>query len=239
MQKFYFIPYAGAGTTTFNSWKRHFGPEIDFCVIELAGHGKRIMDDFYQDMSELCEDVYAVIQADQERETAPYLLGGHCLGAVAAAETAYLIRKRKAFELPTFLVLSGHGGLQHSRNKEKIASKTRDEIIAVLKKDGGFSPESLVGDILDLVIPMVRADAELYERYRFDSSRAPLAVDLAVLYAPNDPKTPVEEVKDWLDIAAANVQFIPFEAGHYFILHEQEKYIATVKKLQQTRKNTW
>ena len=88
MRPFYFIPYAGGSGATFNSYKKQFAPDIKFTVMELAGHGKRIMEDFFSNMEELCEDVYGRIKNDVERAESPYYLGGHCMGAAAAMYVA-------------------------------------------------------------------------------------------------------------------------------------------------------
>lgn len=232
MYRYFLIPYAGGSTATFNSWKNKMSSKVDLQVVELAGHGKRIFEDFYQTIPEACGDIYETLKNKYEQDGMDYYLGGHCLGAVIAVELVYLIRERKEFPLPKAIVISGHGSVKYTRQKEKLAEKTQEELTEILKKEGGLSEESMQPEILELLIPVIQADAALYESYQFDESRGKLPVDLTVMYAENDLKSPMNEVKDWLDIAEKKVTYIPFETDHYFILHEQEKYIEIIRNMQ-------
>lgn len=231
MYRYFLIPYAGGSSTTFNSWKKEMKPEIDFCIVELAGHGKRIIEDFYSNLEDAYEEIYQILYKAYKEDGMEYYIGGHCLGAVLAVEVIYRIYERKEFPLPKAIFISGHGSIKYTKQKERMSEKTQEEIVELLQKEGGLSKESMQKEILDLLIPVIAADAKLYESYEFKEEKGKLPVDIVVLYAKNDMKSPFLEVKDWLELAGKTIMYIPFETDHYFILHEQEKYIRCVKRL--------
>ena len=229
MRKFYFVPYAGGSGATFNSYKKQFAPNIDLVVMEFAGHGKRIMEDFFENMQQLCDDIYEKIKNDGERGE-EYYIGGHCMGAAAAMAVAQKIAQEKEFNLPKAIIASGHGSF--FGEKDALSQKSDREIVDFLVSEGGLFGESLNEEILELMIPIIRADSKIYEDFVFETSEK-LPVDIAVLYSKNDKKTPASGLKEWLDYSSGQVVFAPFESNHYFVLHEKDKYINTVKKLDE------
>lgn len=231
MYRYFLIPYAGGSSRTFNSWKQEMKPEIDFQVVELAGHGKRLVEGFYSNLEDAYEEIYQTLYQAYQEDGMEYYIGGHCLGAVLAVEVIYRIYERKEFPLPKAVFISGHGSVKYTKQKEKIAHKTQEEMIELLQKEGGLSKESMQKEILELLIPVITADAKLYESYGFDEKKGKLPVDMVVMYGKNDMKSPLWEVKDWLELAGRTIMYIPFETDHYFILHEQKKYIQSVKGL--------
>ena len=235
MMKYYFIPYAGGSLATFNHWKKLFAPEIEFTVMELPGHGRRIFEDCIEDFQEAIDGLYQALREQITEGTEVYALGGHCLGAVLAAELVFEIQRKNEIPLPKGIIISGHGSPSYVEQKEKISKKSELEITEILKRDGGFSVESLQPEILELLIPVIRSDASLYESYRYTKKELP--VDVAILYGRNDPKTPFHEVKEWEELIGTDkeIQFFAFDTDHYFILKESDKYIETVQRFLERR----
>ena len=63
---------------------------MEICPIEYAGHGRRIVEDFYTTISQAAEDVTAQIR---EKMNGDYVIYGHSMGGAVSFETVCLMEK--------------------------------------------------------------------------------------------------------------------------------------------------
>ncbi|MEH7753270.1 thioesterase domain-containing protein, partial [Bacillus toyonensis] len=175
--KLFCFPHAGGSAFSYAKWKNHFNPYIEVVPIELAGRGYRIEENLYQSMEEAVNDVYnnIVMQIDDS----PYILFGHSMGSLIAYEVARKIQDSNN-ELPEFLVLSGRN---HPNSKIKNIrynlpnEQFKREVIAM-----GGTPSGVLQseELMEIFLPILRADFKIVETYIHDNNIQPCDIDFLI-----------------------------------------------------------
>lgn len=230
-KRLYFIPYAGASGTTFKNWKRIFGDEVDFVILELPGHGSQCDKELCTKMSDACEVLYQDILNIQQKDNMPFFIAGHCLGAIIANEIIYKIRGKREIKMPVRLFISGHGSPDMLCNDDLWADLSDEELTKALMESGGMDESMAEQEILAMTLPIIRSDAMLYEGYEFDTSRRILPIEMTIIYTDDDKKTNETTLNNWKNFTTKEIMYIKMEGSHYFINEHTDDYINNIKKV--------
>ncbi|MFI1160323.1 thioesterase II family protein [Streptomyces sioyaensis] len=206
------VPHAGGSAVAFHSWHRVFGPR-GFAV--RAVHWDR--PDGSERRSSIESRAAALASAVRELPE-PWILLGHSLGALIAAETARLLED-SAGPLPERVVLCAAAPPGHRRSFPPDVLRASDEHMTAYVRRLGGTDESLLTDpeFGPRLFAGLRADLDLIERYTPDSAR-PLKSPVSVYGAAADHDVPVESLEGWREVAPeARVRVF---GGNHFFLHE-------------------
>jgi uncharacterized membrane protein len=89
---------------------------------------------------------------------------------------------------------------------------------------GGTPPEVLASaELMRLLLPSLRADFELCERYAF-VEEAPLDVPVVAFAGTHDAEAPVDDVRAWSRHTTAETTLHRVVGGHFFV-HEAERVV--------------
>ena len=86
------FPHAG-GTRTYHDWGAELPEWIDAWVVTLPGRGARTRENQFSHMAELTDAVVTSLH-DHGLLSTPLAFFGHSFGALAAFETAHVLRER-------------------------------------------------------------------------------------------------------------------------------------------------
>ena len=213
----YCFPYSGASASFYLGWAAQLDKRIKIVPVEYPGRGSRFGEKLCNDMDEMVEAVLPVIMKNGTENCAFF---GHSLGGLVAYETALKLRKM-GMELPQHMFLSGCTP-PHVKYGEKILHLLPDdEFLKELIELGGMSEEILNNrEILELYLPVIRADYRIYELYKHKSGQEPLPVDYTVLMGSTDVIAGGRNMMNWKSYTSAKFQMRHFEGDHFFI-HEQ------------------
>lgn len=90
----------------------------------------------------------------------------------------------------------------------------------------GVPPEVLGhAELMDFLIPALRADLRLAESYR-PSHAAPVSCPITVLGGRNDPLTSVETLDAWSGYSVGPVRRVVLPGDHFFYLSRREDVVA-------------
>jgi len=93
-----------------------------------------------------------------------------------------------------------------------------DEFIHEVLEYGGSSQEIFQNEELrQLVLPVLRADAEIYNSYRYTEKPSKLRSAITVLYGKDEEDITTEDIKQWDRHTEKSCEIIPFSGGHFFI----------------------
>jgi surfactin synthase thioesterase subunit len=216
------LPYAGAGAAAYRSWQGLFPHWIELIPLDLPGHGLRQLEPALDDWRALIEVVMATVR---RRVTGPLALFGHSMGALVTIELAHALRAGGASPLRW---IGASGCVAPRRRQPDLSWRDCSEqrLVAELHSLGGTPPEVLeCRDLLDLVLPTVRADFHLCGSYR-RADRAPLDCPLLVLGGRRDPiSQPYENLSAWSLETTGPSRVELVDGGHFFI-HEHEAAVA-------------
>lgn len=207
------LPYSGASATLYARWRRLLPESLELCPLELPGRGRRFAEPLQTDLLALAEQLAGEIE---ERLDAPYALFGHSLGALLAFELAHALRRR-GLPAPQALFASAAPAPARREHHLELAQEQDDgQLIARLRQLGG-TPEAVLTDpeLLQLTLPVLRADFLLCGRYRY-YRRALLGCPVHVFGGKAD-RISVEALSAWQDESAQRFSLSMFDGGHFFI----------------------
>jgi len=156
----------------------------------------------------------------------PYAFFGHSMGALIAFELARALRRTPA------------PGLQHlfvsAHRAPSIAGRRRyhqlddRELRRVLRRIGG-SPDAVLAhdELMDLLLPTVRADFELCETYRY-AAAAPLDVPITVFAGNEDSEVSSGDLDGWRHESLTGVDIHVLEGGHFFLDEARDHVLSSI-----------
>lgn len=214
------LPYAGGSAMrVYGRWHRDLPDNIEVVPVEFPGRGARIAEAPLTTVDAIALDVLGPLL---DRIDRPYALFGHSLGATVAFELARRLEHLHG-RPATHLFVSGHRAPQLPPPVDGQYDYTLPdaEFRARLRELAGTPEEVLAHDeLLDLVIPILRADFEAADTYRWRPGPR-LSCPLTVYGGADDPEAPPDSLPPWsaLTSGPSEVRVLP---GQHFFLHEQQ-----------------
>jgi surfactin synthase thioesterase subunit len=180
--------------------------------MEYPGHGQRLREPLPTSLAELTEDLAARLAADVRR---PFAFFGHSLGALVAFELVYVLWRR--LEVQPLVLFASGSAAPAMRDDSRYTRLSRDEdVLAELRRQGGTPPAALDDpEILELTLPIVRADLELCGKYRY-VERPPLKCGIHAFGGAEDEGVPHERLAGWRHHSSGEFTLDLLPGGHFF-----------------------
>lgn len=213
MKKYLFcVPHAGGNAMFYTKLKPFLDPRLMFCPVELAGRGARFGEAPFTCLDEVVADIFPFF----ERNRQPYILMGYSMGSLIIYELLHRIVE-EGVRCPdhVFLAAKSAPGIVASNNQVHLLPK--DEFIRVIRDMEGTPQEFFsCPELMDLFIPVMRADYSVVENYQWQSGRKPLQLQATVLYGNQDDIS-VEDIAAWQTHFEAPIHMEEYHGGHFFI----------------------
>src|ERR1044072_2290940 len=166
--RFFCFPYAGGRASVFRTWPDELPAEVEFYAIELPSRGRRIKEPPVTRMEPLVSAIAGAIEALLDR---PFCFFGHSMGALTSFELARLLRRERR-ALPAQLFVSGCSAPQIKDADPVTFDLPEPEFVDVLRRLNGTPSEVLENnELLQLMLPTLRADFELLQMYEYADER--------------------------------------------------------------------
>jgi medium-chain acyl-[acyl-carrier-protein] hydrolase len=225
-KRLFCFPYAGGSARLFRSWQEWLAPDIEAIAVELPGRGFHVRSPLIDDIDEMIAQILAVIEPLID---IPFAFFGHSMGALIAFELSVALR-RIGRNLPAHLFVSAMCA-PHVAHLRKPAHHLPDgEFLNVLRSLNG-TPADVLDDsgLLELFLPILRADFRLAETYLY-SSQPPLPHPITVFGGLADPATPAECLPAWEKHTTGECSIRLLEGDHFFIHHQDHVMAASISK---------
>jgi medium-chain acyl-[acyl-carrier-protein] hydrolase len=221
--RLFLFPFAGGNANAFLPWQALLGPGLELRVAQLPGRGARLFDPPVADLDEL---VARLTRAVTDLADRPFLFFGHSVGALVAFEVARQLR-RTGRPGPAALWVSGAEAPRTRLIRQQLHDLEEAELIEALREYSGTASEMLADrELMQLVLPGVRADFALSERYVY-RSEAPLDLPISVLLGEADPFVDPDRAAGWAEESSLPVRQYRYPGAHFF-LNEHQQAIATL-----------
>jgi medium-chain acyl-[acyl-carrier-protein] hydrolase len=216
------FPYAGGGASAYRDWQSAWPERIEVCSLELPGRETRFSDPLRTDLSALATEIAELIEPLWER---PLAFFGHSMGALVAFETARIAGSRgHSLQL---LCVSGARAPSVPRRTPLLHALPDAEFVAQLSELGGTPSEVLAEpELLELIVPILRADCGLIERH-VSKPGSTLACPILALGGSDDPHVTLEELAAWRTETSSTYREHVF-AGNHFFLHASKNEVLGV-----------
>ncbi|WP_211259785.1 thioesterase II family protein [Streptomyces violens] len=218
----YCFPFAGGSSTYYADWEKEFTGPVELVPVQLPGRGVRMSEPPATDMHRLADETAEAIAS----EPTEAVLFGHSMGAILAFETA---RRLAALGQPVrHLFVTGRPAPTIARPRGRVSDLPRAEFIQMLR-DYGHADESVFGhaELLDLLMPMIRADFAMIENYRCTSGR-PLSCPVTAWCGDSDPDVPPSAMRPWADQTSGRFELSVLPGGHFFLTEHRSQILRRV-----------
>jgi surfactin synthase thioesterase subunit len=217
------FPYAGASASAYRTWPERLPAGVEVWAAQLPGRGPRLRERPLTRPEPLLAALEAALAPHLGE---PFALFGHSMGALIAFELCRRLRGRGR-PLPAHLFVSGRAPPNHDRSSAPVRSLSDAQLIARLRRYGGTPAPVLENEeLLELLLPAIRADFELLDAWRH-VPEPPLAVPLTVLGGTDDPLTPPESLEGWREQTSGEWALHSVPGGHFFV-HTEEAAVLRV-----------
>ena len=203
--------------SAFSTWSRELpadvSGDVEVWAIGLPGRESRVREPPFTDMAPLIADVIGFITS---RLTSPYMFFGHSMGALISFEVARAMRAA-AGDGPAHIVVSAHRAPHLPYRHRRIHDRGDEEIVARLKRLGGAAEAALSDrELRNLVLPTIRADLAMCERYVYEDGD-PLMCSLTAFAGSDDAEVSREEIAAWRSHTRGAFALRVLPGGHFFL----------------------
>lgn len=205
--------YAGGNANIFLDWQSQLNPAIEVCAIQLPGRGHRFGEKARTDLAGLVADIAKVIQKESDL---PFAFFGHSLGGLIAFELARYLNDFQ-MKMPVHLLVSGCDAPQYRQPSTQMHLLSDSALIEKLRQYNG-TPEDIFNnpDIMQLMLPTIRADFQLAENFVYIQKRL-LKIPISVLAGSGDDHILLDQVASWNKETVGKFDLKWFDGDHFFI----------------------
>ncbi|MEZ4436535.1 MAG: thioesterase domain-containing protein [bacterium] len=219
------LPHAGGAASAFADWRGAFRPDVEVAAVQLPGRASRMFDPPLAEMGALVEALGAVLTPLMD---VPTWLVGHSMGAHVAFALARWFAARPG-PAPAHVFAMGRPAPHLPPPADPVHRRGPDGIAAELARLGGTPPEVLSHrELLDLLLPGLRADFRVAETYRVPPTCA-IECPLSAYGGRSDPDVSEDAVWAWRHHAAGRFTVRVFEGGHFFLHREIAAVVAAME----------
>lgn len=220
------FPHAGGGAGAYRTWVAALAPEIEVLPVQLPGRETRFLERPYETIEALLDGLMVALRPLLNK---PFAFLGHSLGALVAFELARRLRSEGL--VPEQLFVSGYGA-PHLPVKLPPMHHLDDSQFAAALQELDTVPTAVLEneELLGLLLPMLRADFAVYERYKFQAG-PPLDCPIVMLGGESDPLVSPEMLAAWTEHSVALGQMHLFPGDHFYL---QGQETAVLRVIAQT-----
>jgi medium-chain acyl-[acyl-carrier-protein] hydrolase len=146
----------------------------------------------------------------------PFAIFGHSLGALAGFEFARHLRRQSGIR-PVRLFVSADRAPQIPSRYRPIHALSEGDFLAELRRLNGI-PEKVLEDaeLMQLVIPIVRADVAAYETYVY-ATEPPLDCPISGFGGLQDRRVSRTDLEAWREQTSASFSLRMFPGDHFYL----------------------
>ncbi|MEV4148812.1 alpha/beta fold hydrolase [Amycolatopsis sp. NPDC049691] len=222
-RRLFCFPYAGGGENLYRDWAGRI-PGTDVVAPRLAGRGSRFTEPAETDFTTLLGEL---VQAMEPLLDAEIALFGHSLGGLLAFEVGRSLAARG--HRPALLIVSGCAAPRVISSAPKTRDLGDTALRAEIAEFGLIPPEALDNDqLMDLLLPVLRADLDVQDSYRVDPAAPPLDCPLHLYYGTDEVPDPDRLRRTWAEVVSGPVDVSGFPGGHFFVNTARQDVLAAV-----------
>lgn len=208
--------YAGGNSRIFQPWLQQLPTEVNLLTVQLPGRDERRHEPLPDDIRRLAQDCAHALHA----YSGPVVLFGHSMGALLAFETAIALQKLRK---PAAHVLLSARPAPQLPVRARRSHLTNSMLIDELRRLGG-TPQELLADphLLTMVLPVLRADYAMLERYQYKADPHARQLNCTLLAGKQDRLVSPFEISAWRQVLSSDTPLLQFDGDHFY-LHQHTK----------------
>ncbi len=220
------FPHAGGNAAAYHRWGDLITREVEVWAIELPGHGSRFSEPSLLSLDSAVKAICRELKV-AGLDRLPFALFGHSMGGLLAFEVA-----REFGNLPNLkhLFVSGtHAPHLRSDDPPIHALPAKDFLAEMVGRYDGIPEEILrEKDLLELILPALRADMRMIECHKHQAS-LPLSCPLTIMMGNDDESVTPEEIEEWKIQTSGAFAKLVFPGRHFYLQSKGAEVLAALE----------
>lgn len=219
------FPYAGVGPSIFRPWVAGLPADVELRLIQLPGREGRWREPALTNVADIADHITRALLPDVQL---PFAFYGHSLGALIAFEVTRGLRAVGA-PMPRQLFLGAHRAPHLPNPHPEMRHLPDAAFVDELRRRYDGIPTSVLEnpELLELMLPCLRADFTAYETYQH-RAEAPLDCAISAFGGDRDQYVRTHEVAGWRDQTSGRFRMRVVPGNHFFLQTERERLLAAV-----------
>lgn len=216
------LPPAGGGTAVFAGWATEVPRGVEVVAVCPPGREARLGEEAIREPRALVAAAAAALRPYLDR---PYALLGHSMGAWLGFEMARRWRETGHPE-PVHFYPCAHRAPHLPYPSPAISEWPKEAFLAELRRRNGTPPGVLASqELMDLLLPLLRADFAACERYAFQPA-APLSGPITAYGGTADPDVSRTDLESWGSHTAGRFEARWIDGDHFFPQQQRALFLA-------------
>lgn len=218
------FPYAGGGASIYHAWSRSLPAAIDVCAVQLPGRENRLREPLFTSLEPLIDALVRELTPFFDR---PFAFFGHSLGALISFELARRLRSTEQ-PGPSQLFVSAHRAPQLPLSREILHNLSSAEFLRSIFRMGG-TPSAVIlnKELVNLMLPILRADFTVYETYTY-TNEEPLACPITAFGGEQDTLVTVRELQEWHKQTYSTFKLCMLPGNHFFLQSNMQQLLQII-----------
>jgi medium-chain acyl-[acyl-carrier-protein] hydrolase len=206
------FPYAGAGAAAYRLWPNYLSESIEVVAVHPPGRAHRLREEPLTRIDTMVEAAVTGLSSLMDR---PFAVFGHSLGAVVAAEFARVLQAQG--RLAAHLFVSSRPPLRDATRQ--LYQLPQEEFLVAMNARYQSIPEEVLAhpDLVELLLPALRADIEAIETFRPHHDRVKIACPTTVYGGMFDHTVSQEDLESWNEETAQPCRVRVFPGDHFYL----------------------
>lgn len=215
------LPYAGGGTSYYHAWRPLCGDRFDIRPALLPGRERRVDVDPLRDVHAVVDDLMPTLAGAGE-----VVLFGHCLGALIAFELAHRLVGTPDVTVAALFV---SGAAAPGEDRSLGATGLPDDaFLARVAEFAGVTDDAMSDpEMRELILPTLRADVEMFERYAPSTSET-LPVPVTAVVGKEDTLVTVDQAAGWAGSTSRDFALAEMPGGHMYLTDSVELVLSLI-----------
>jgi medium-chain acyl-[acyl-carrier-protein] hydrolase len=203
---------------------------MELIAFHPAGRGHRLREAPLDTIGGMVE---AVLEAFEPWMDHPFAFFGHSLGAIVACESARVLQARG--RAPAHLFVSARPPQREPG--DAIHQLPDEEFVHALNCRYQGIPAEIMEhpDLLELLLPPLRADIRALEHFHPPADRPKIASPTTVFGGTRDRRVLMEDLEAWGDETARLCRIRTFEGDHFYIDSNRPALLADIVATLESR----
>lgn len=219
------FPYAGVGPSVYRPWLTALPGHIEAKLIQLPGREGRWREPALTSIADIAD---LVARALVPHLDAPFAFYGHSLGALISFEVTRRLRAAGS-PLPRQLFLGAHRGPHLPNPHPPMAHLGDVAFVDEIRKRYDGIPQAVLDnpELLELMLPCLRADFTAFETYQYREER-PLECAISAFGGDQDGYVRTHEVAGWREQTIGRFRMRVVPGNHFFLQTQRDQVLAAV-----------
>jgi surfactin synthase thioesterase subunit len=207
------FPYAGGNALIYRNWQDALPVSVEVCPVQIPGRGSRLAEPPIADLTLLVNCISEGIHSFLDK---PFAFFGHSMGAMVSFELARCLR-RQGLPQPIALVVSGRRAPQTPSTSVPSYTGSDEALIEDLRRLDGTPKEVLEHpELLQMVLPILRADFEACHTYKY-YPEPPLDCAILAFGGLYDKEETRHRMFGWREQTSRDFDLWMLPGNHFFL----------------------